>query len=121
MPKILLVEDEKTMAENLKNVFTIKGYQVVIAQTGKDAIELYQKENPDVVLLDLGLPDMNGRDVLKDIKSKRPDLKVVVVSGYADKGVPEELTKLGADYFLSKPVLPSKLYGVLNEVFSKPK
>jgi DNA-binding response OmpR family regulator len=121
MPKILLVEDEIRMAENLKQVFTIKGYEVVLATTGKDAIELYQKENPDVVLLDLGLPDINGRDVLKDIKAKRPELKVIIVSGYADTNVQEELTKLGADYFLSKPVMPSKLYGVLNEVFNKPK
>lgn len=121
MPKILLVEDELRMAENLKQVFTIKGYEVILALTGKDAIELYQKEKPDVVLLDLGLPDMNGRDVLKDIKTKRPELKVVIVSGYGEKDVEEELLKLGADYFLSKPVMPSKLYGILNEVFSKSK
>ena len=121
MPKILLVEDELKMVENLKKAFIAKGYEVVVAMTGTDALVLYPKENPDVVLLDLGLPDMNGRDVLKDIKSKTPQLKVVVVSGYGEKTVEAELLSLGADYFLSKPVFPPKLFAVLNEVFNKPK
>ncbi len=117
--KILIVDDEPGVTEPIKPILELKGYAVISAQTGQDALNIYPKENPDIVLLDLGLPDIDGREVLKDIKSKAPKIKVIIVSGYSDTKTQQELISEGADYFLSKPVMPSKLLGVLNEILNK--
>jgi CheY-like chemotaxis protein len=116
MTKILLIDDEIQMVEYIKPSLERRGYAVTTAATGKEALAVYPKENPDLVLLDLGLPDMNGRDVLKDIKAKASQIKVVVISGYSDPDTKKELTALGADYFLNKPVLPLRLYGLIKEI-----
>ncbi len=119
MPKILIVEDEK---ETLKCIgLTLKqaGFEVSLAPTGQEALKLNPQEAPDIVLIDLGLPDMDGREVLKEIKSKAPNTKVVIFSGYSESETRKELLSLGADYFLNKPIIPTKLKSFLNEVFSK--
>lgn len=119
MSKIFLVDDEKQMVEYIKPFLEKRGFTVTTAATGQEAIENYGKENPDLVILDLGLPGINGRDVLKEIKQKRPEIMVMVISGYNDPQVKQELTSLGADHFLSKPILPTKLYELLKSVFEK--
>jgi two-component system KDP operon response regulator KdpE len=115
--KILIVDDEPEIAELIKPILELKGYTVVSVQTGQDALDIYPKENPDVILLDLGLPDIDGREVLKNIKLKSPQAKIIIVSGYSDTKTQQELISQGADYFLSKPVIPSKLVGALSDIF----
>lgn len=119
MPKIMIVEDEKQLVEYIKPSLEKRGFTVITVFNGQDALVSYPKENPEVVLLDLGLPDVNGRDILKDIKSKMPRIKVIVLSGYSDQETKNEVIALGADYFLNKPVIPTKLYGVIEEVLKK--
>ncbi|MCM8786610.1 MAG: response regulator [Candidatus Omnitrophica bacterium] len=119
MPKILIVDDEKEAIEYMKLSLEKRGYEVILAFTGQEALNIYPKENPDVILLDLGLPDINGREILKEVKEKSPSIKVIVVSGYKDQKTKEELTQLGADYFLGKPVAPSQLYEQLRNVLNK--
>lgn len=119
MAKILLIDDEKQTAEYMKRPLEKRGYAVIIACTGKEGLELFPRENPDAVLLDLGLPDIDGREVLKEIKSKAPQIKVIVLSGYKDPGTKKELTQLGADYFLGKPVIPPELYELLKKILDK--
>jgi two-component system KDP operon response regulator KdpE len=119
MPKLLIVDDEPEMIQYTKPILEQKGFTVSTAETVKDAIEIYPKENPDIVLLDLGLPDGDGRLVLKDIKAKAPNIKVVIISGYSDPKTRGDLAALGADDFLGKPVIPVKLPDILNKVLNK--
>ncbi|MFA4889215.1 MAG: response regulator [Candidatus Omnitrophota bacterium] len=119
MAKILVVEDEARISGGFKQTLERKGHTVFIAATGADALSIYPKEMPEVVLLDLGLPDINGRHVLTHIKAHAPQIKVVVVSGYGDQDIIDEVMKLGADHFLVKPVIPPKLHQFLEELLAK--
>lgn len=119
MVKILLIDDEEFTSGLIKSYLEKRGYEVVMAHTGADGLSAYPKENPDLVLLDLGLPDMNGRDILKDIKDKMSKIKVVVISAYKEQHIRDDIAKLGADYYLVKPFTTQKLYetvqGILKE------
>lgn len=119
MPKILLIEDEERMSEYLKEGLTKRGFEVLVALTGKQAQELYHKEKPEVILLDLGLPDMDGRDLLKNIKVELPQTKIIVISAYKSQDTRQELLRKGADYFLGKPFLPPALYELLEKISQK--
>jgi two-component system KDP operon response regulator KdpE len=121
MAKVLIVDDEPEVTEFIKRSLERRGFEVVVATTGQQALDLYPQENPQVVLLDLGLPDINGRDVLKEIKSKSLQIKVMIVSGYTDQNTKQELISMGADSFLDKPIIPTKIADAIKEILEKPK
>ncbi|HAH20186.1 MAG: hypothetical protein A2Y00_10400 [Omnitrophica WOR_2 bacterium GWF2_43_52] len=116
MAKILIVEDEELACEAITAFLEKRGYETAVALTGKDGLAAYPRENPDLVLLDLGLPDMDGREILKEIKEKMPKIKVMVISAYKEEPIRDELAKLGADYFLGKPSPLPKLYEAVQEI-----
>lgn len=116
MAKILVIDDEEAVCEFIKAYLEKRGYQVAVALTGKEALSAYPGQNPDLVLLDLGLPDMNGREILQDIKAKMPRIKVMVISAYKEQSTRDELAKLGADYFMGKPFVIPKLYEAIQEI-----
>lgn len=115
MAKILIVDDEAGMSLIMKDFLKDAGYETVMASDGKEAISIYPQLNPDLILLDLGLPDMNGRDVLKDVKAKMPQIKIMIISAYADQKTKDELLNLGADFFLAKPFMPEELQEAVKE------
>ena len=116
MAKVLIVDDEETMSGYIKTYLVKRGYEVVAAFTGKDALDACPKENPDVILLDLGLPDMDGREVLKKMKATSPQYKIIVISAYKDEGTRNEIMQLGADHFLGKPFAPPDLYELIKKI-----
>ncbi len=87
----------------MKGFFEEEGYEVYTADTAKDGIECVLKNHPDLVLLDMKLPDMSGLHVLRACKEKSPKIKVIVNTGYVDQGLIDEAEKLGRDAFLQKP------------------
>ncbi len=102
--KILIVDDEDLIRWSLRQKFTNWGYHVSEAPDGKSAIELVEKEEPDLVLLDIRLPDMNGLDVLRAVKEKQPRIVVIMMTAY---GVLEDAVtalRLGAYDFVAKPL-----------------
>jgi two-component system response regulator HydG len=119
MLKILLVDDEAGMCLIMKDFLKEAGYEMTTASSGKEAISLYPQVNPDLILLDLGLPDLNGREVLKDVKLRCPQIKVMIISAYADQRTQIELYNLGADFFLAKPFMPEELQETVKRVLSK--
>lgn len=110
MAKILIIDDEQQMCEFVKSYLEKRGYEIAVAFTADEALKVCPNVNPDLVLLDLGLPDMDGRDVLKELKTKLPQIKVAVISAYKDQATRDELTGLGANYFFGKPFILPKLY-----------
>lgn len=102
--KILLIEDDATQVMMYSVEFENFGYKLLVANKGKDGIDLANKEKPDLILLDMLLGDMEGIEVLKTIKNdpKTKDLKVVVMSNFSKKGIEQDCRQAGAFDFWSK-------------------
>jgi DNA-binding response OmpR family regulator len=114
---ILIVEDEYSIAELLKERFDDKGYQVKVAYTGAQAMKALKGNNPDVITLDIFLPDANGLNLLRELK-KHPEtntIPVIIISS-SDEG--EGAKELGAEGFIKKPIDFKKLFSVIESLRS---
>ena len=103
MNKILVVDDEAMARKLLKDFLDVKGYDVITASGGKEALEKI-KEEPDIVLLDIMMPDMNGMEILDKIKETSPSTVVIMVTALAENAVGVESIKRGAFDFVTKPI-----------------
>ena len=115
---LLIAEDDPLLMPLLKATFRNSGLRVITAGTGTQALELARTERPDLVLLDVGLPEMNGYEVCQALKTD-PETSVIRVvmltarAGPADKRLADEA---GADAYLTKPFSPSKLLDAVRSV-----
>ena len=100
--KILIVDDEPSICEVLDKFFSKEGYEVSVANNGQDALEMFKKNEPDIVLLDIMLPGRSGKDICSDIRkfSSRPIIMITAKGEVFDKVV---CLELGADDFVVKP------------------
>jgi CheY-like chemotaxis protein len=120
---ILLVEDEENLLELLKTVLESKGYHVLTAKDGVEAIQKYMqsKEKIDLVLTDIGLPKLDGAMVFWTLREINPNLNVILASGYLEPQLKSELFKAGAKEFVQKPyetnVILRKIREVLDRTF----
>lgn len=101
--RILVVDDEPTMADSLKQNLIEEGYAVDTAATGAEAIELFDQGGHHVAICDLQLPDITGLEVMRHIKDARPTTEVIVVTGHGSVAKAVEATKAGAFDFVDKP------------------
>ena len=102
-PTLLVVDDEPPIRRLLRTGLATQGYVVREAGDGAAALAALAAERIDLVLLDLGLPDRRGHDVLRDIRAGHPDLPVVVLSSRDDEGAKVEALDHGADDYVTKP------------------
>jgi signal transduction histidine kinase len=102
--RILVVDDNADFIDFIRRFLESKGFQVSIALTGKTAIEKALSDIPELVLLDLKLPDMPGEEVLKSIKGIDKDIAIVVITGFGGEQVAVDMMRKGATDFLSKPI-----------------
>ena len=100
--KVLVVDDEPPIRKLLRMGLGTQGYQTIDAPNAKVALEL-MAETPDLVILDLGLPDMQGLDLLRKIRLQREDVPIVVLSSRGDEAAKVEALDLGADDYVTKP------------------
>lgn len=103
MIKLLTVDDELDVCDFIKDFFSSRGYTVFLALNGKDALAIVKKEKPRVVFLDIIMPDINGLEVLRQIKEFDSTIKVIMVSVADDKETREKASQLGTDEFIKKP------------------
>ena len=80
--KILVVDDEKNILKLYQTELQDEGYEVVTANSGKEAIEVFEKENPDIVTLDILMPDIDGIQVLRQMKEKKPNIPIIMLTAY---------------------------------------
>lgn len=80
--KILVVDDEKNILKLYQAELEDEGYSVVTANSGREAIEVFEKENPDIVTLDILMPDMDGIQVLRQMKEKKSDVPIIMLTAY---------------------------------------
>ena len=100
--KVLIVEDEKSIAHFISTILSSNGYEPLQARTGTEAMTMISSHCPDLVILDLGLPDMDGIDILRSLR-EWSSLPVVVVSARTHERDKVEALDLGADDYLTKP------------------
>ena len=106
--KILIIEDDRAISNFIRRVLEANGYEPLIVSTGREAISLLASHCPDVVILDLGLPDMDGMEVLHDLRQWSL-MPVVVVSARTDEREKVRLLDAGADDYITKPFGTSEL------------
>ena len=108
--RILIVDDSFYMRTMLKNMLTDAGYEVVgEAPNGQTALELAKETKPDLVTLDVILPDNTGLDVLKGIKKDHPDMKIIIVSAVGQEVIVHEAIENGALAYIVKPFSEEKV------------
>jgi DNA-binding NtrC family response regulator len=103
-PTILVVDDQRVILEFLKKVLEKENYQVLTAETGEEGIDLHARYHPDLTLLDIRLPDKNGMDVLKRIRTKHPEALVITMTAHSGIEGAVEAIREGAYDYLSKPI-----------------
>jgi DNA-binding NtrC family response regulator len=117
--KVLVVDDEEALRTVLSGELMSEGYEVRSAGDGDEAIANLEKEKFDLVLLDIKMPRVTGFEVLKHIKEKYSDTKVVMLTGFADLKNAIESKKLGAEDFVSKPYDLVDLLTTIERVLSE--
>lgn len=101
---ILVVDDEGGIRETVREILTDEGYKVIEAQKASTALDLIEKVHPQLVLLDIWMPDVDGIELLKQIKEQQPDVRVIMISGHGNIHTAVAAAKLGAFDFLEKPL-----------------
>ena len=101
--KILVVDDEEKIRETLRGVLSDEGYEVADAGDGRAALEQLKQGHPDLVILDVWLPEIDGITLLEEIKRLQPDLPVIIICGHANIEAAVRATRLGAADFIEKP------------------
>jgi CheY-like chemotaxis protein len=119
MPEVLLIDDDEFMLSLMDSLLREAGFNVLKTADGPQGIEVYARRKPDIVVLDLGLPSMDGLQVLKRIRDMDPKAKVVVVTGYPSEPALEAARALGACDFLPKPFKTDKFVELIREVAAK--
>ena len=105
MPKLVAIDDEVEFTKTIQQFFKTRGYEVHIALTGTSGLELVDLHEPDVVLVDLKLPGMDGDEVLTRIRQRYPKTRVIVITAYNDGGkTRDRLLGLGAFAHFDKPL-----------------
>lgn len=119
MASVLLIEDDLTFSRILEGFLTRKGHQVTITHKGKEGIRTFESKPFDFVLLDYRLPDMNGMDVLVELKSRSPHVPVVIMTSFSDIRTAVKAIKSGALEYITKPVNPDELLMILQQALTR--
>jgi two-component system nitrogen regulation response regulator NtrX len=115
---ILVVDDEESICQSLRAILADEGYQVLVAGSGEDAIKIVEEEMPQLILLDIWLPGMDGLETLKAIKKINPQMLVIIMSGHGTIETAVKATKLGAFDFIEKPLSLDKIIILVNNAIS---
>jgi len=114
LTSILIVEDREMISNAMKEILTVSGYDVpAVASDGKEAIELYAEIGPDLVLMDLLLPDMNGIDAARTILEGDPRAKLVAITAATKESIVEDCRKAGFRGFVRKPFRMKELLNII--------
>lgn len=120
--KILVIDDEKDLCVLFKQILTPEGYTVLTALNGYDGIKINQKSKPDIILLDLKMPGINGIETLRRIRKKDPDVIVIIITGYGDAETIRDAAELNVYEYMAKPFNNETVMKILKEaVASKDK
>ena len=116
MPKVMIVDDSLFMRDHLAKLLTEHSYQVILAENGEEAVKTYRSAKPDVVLMDVTMPQMNGLSALVEIRQFDRRAKVIMLTAIDENLLSSQAISMGAKDFLTKPVPLDKLLMALQKV-----
>ncbi|NUM48248.1 MAG: response regulator [Anaerolineales bacterium] len=116
MAKILVVDDAQFLRLRISKMLNQSGHDTLEAENGKRAIELYQSDHPDVVLMDVTMPEMDGLDALKHIRTFDANARVVMLTALGQESVVLEAIRAGAKDFVVKPFEASRVLSAINKI-----
>lgn len=117
--KILLVDDAAFMRMMLKDTLSKNGYTNIIeAADGEIACNLYKEEKPDLIIMDITMPNKTGIDALRDIKAMDPESKIIMCSAMGQESMVVEAIKLGALDFIVKPFKPDRILQIVGKILN---
>jgi len=117
-PTILAVDDEATILQSLSGILSDEGFEVLTASNGYEALKVIDQESPDLVLLDIWMPGIDGIETLQEIKRTNPFLQVIIISGHGTIETAVKATKLGAYDFIEKPLSIEKVVVTINNALN---
>ena len=120
MAKVLVIDDEQGIRSLLDMLLSRKGYGVVLADGGRKGLELFRRERPDVIVLDLNMPEMDGVAVLQQIRSLNPDQPVIILTGAGTPEKEQRVHALGVSEFVEKEFSLHRLGDALKRVLKTP-
>lgn len=122
MAKLLVVDDEEHILMILKDSLEFSGFQIVTATNGEEALEVVAREKPDLVVLDVGMPKLDGWEVCRRLKGDpaTKSLPVIILTAYAQTSDQRKGMDLGADRFITKPCDLTYLVEEINSLLKKP-
>ena len=118
MNTILVVDDEKDFCTLLSDSLSLEGYRVLKAYNGRRALQMVKKERPDLALLDIKMPGMNGIEVLRRIKRVKKETAVIMLTAFGTLETARRAMKLGAYDYVTKPVDHSLLKSLVKEALA---
>jgi CheY-like chemotaxis protein len=121
--KILVVDDEEHIVMILKDSLEFSGFQVVTAYNGLEALERVEQDKPDLLVLDIGMPKLDGWEVCRRLKAeeKTKNLPIIILTAYAQASDKRKGSELGADRFVTKPCDLTYLVEEINTLLAKKK
>lgn len=123
MARVLIIDDEQMLREMLQQMLEIEGYDTSLAADGNEAIKIFDQSNPDVVVTDIIMPEKEGLELIQILKDKKPDLKIVAISGGSYSINVGDILKmakaLGANETLSKPIRKKEFVDIINKLTAK--
>jgi len=120
MARILVVDDEPVVTKGCRRILGDAGYQVDTAATGQDGLQRAVDGHFDLVMTDLRLPDLNGMEIVRAIREKRPGTAIVIITGYGSVPNAVEALKLGVSDYIEKPFTPQQITEAVGRAVGSP-
>jgi two-component system nitrogen regulation response regulator NtrX len=117
-PSLLIVDDEPSILQSLGGLLSDEGFEVITAVNGYEALKIIDAESPDLVLLDIWMPGIDGIETLKEIKRENPNIQVIIITGHGTIETAVKATKLGAFDLIEKPLSIDKVIVAINNALN---
>ena len=115
--KLLLVDDEENFVNTLSERLKMRDVPSRVVYSGEEALEAVASDEPDVVVLDLRMPGIDGMEVLRKVRAAKPDVRIIILTGHGTDATEEEAKKLGALHYHKKPVEIDELLGTVKKAY----
>ncbi|MGD0562301.1 MAG: response regulator [Roseiarcus sp.] len=118
--KVLVVDDDPVVRKSFDRVLTSKGYAVITAESGEEALRKLSQEKYDIVYTDIRMPGMSGLDVAEQVKARQPWTPVVIITGYGTEAAESRAKAAGVSSFMHKPLSPEMIEGSARDAMAAP-
>jgi two-component system chemotaxis response regulator CheY len=118
MAKILVVDDAAFMRLRAAKLLADAGHQVIEAENGRVAVDVYSREKPDAVLMDITMPEMDGLEALAAIRQNDPSARIAMLTAMGQQSIVMDAIKLGARDFVVKPFAPDRVLGAVTKLLA---